>query len=482
MSFNAVLIKTNGEVLKLEVEFDSDYRGLEDAIEAEGLSTIHTIKTQDLSNKLGIHLIGFVDRYMERSDKDNNELACRISGYDFLASDMILVKTDDKFNPLPLEVGEVDILYLYLTEGKISGGSPAELASFSEKYGINPILPSFPTKPKVYYVEEYPNLAFVVYDWRNITKEELEACGAEMFKYADYLVKHFTSAEEVSCSISPDGKYYLKNQIINNSQYFTVVIQAILEPGEPIIVNNVLDFINLDLGNAEIKKEDRAYEHYVLEVEFYARWPNHPDESFAEGRYAILVYDDDPPFIPNFPDTFKILNSDEENEEVTFSVNYGGEIKEYTLGMNESINLDFDYVRDKKVPTSRRVGEMKITLRKFIMGKTKLDKTLSIRTTSFCIEDEAYIFDETKEIVNPDLDKRDCRSIVVGNGEFYSIEYISVDGKYLILFGSVIDDDDEKNPIYLVPLDINKQTRIIDEFIFQDDNKKYRVEETFEYK
>ena len=110
MNENAILIR-HLDVIKVHVDFSNDddiYR----LLDARRVSTIHTKKTQELSQKLGFHLVGYVDR--EGRDI-NNDLACAISGYDYLGSFMLLFKTDDNFKNLPLEEDELESLYNYLT-------------------------------------------------------------------------------------------------------------------------------------------------------------------------------------------------------------------------------------------------------------------------------------------------------------------------------------------------------------------------------
>ncbi len=114
MKENAILIR-HLDVIKVHVDFSNDddiYR----LLNAERISTIHTRKTQELSKQLGFHLVVYVDR--EGHDINNN-LACSISGYDYLGSFMLLFKTDDKFNSLPLEENELESLYNYLTSGDV---------------------------------------------------------------------------------------------------------------------------------------------------------------------------------------------------------------------------------------------------------------------------------------------------------------------------------------------------------------------------
>ena len=123
---NAILIRQL-DVLKVEVDFSND-NDLYRLLDAERVSVIHTKRTQELSERLGIHLVGYVKR---EGDDINNKLACSISGYNYIGSFMLLFKTDDKFNNLPLNEDELELVYGYLTSEddaveEVSNGEPSE--------------------------------------------------------------------------------------------------------------------------------------------------------------------------------------------------------------------------------------------------------------------------------------------------------------------------------------------------------------------
>ena len=121
MKANAIVIR-HLDILEVEVDF-SDLDNIAKAIDAEYVSTIHTKITQAISAKLGIHLIGFVDR---DGDDINNKKACEISGYDYIGSSLLLCKCDDGYNPYPLEEDELSKIF-YLT-AKASGKENAHQA------------------------------------------------------------------------------------------------------------------------------------------------------------------------------------------------------------------------------------------------------------------------------------------------------------------------------------------------------------------
>ena len=111
MKENAVLIRQQ-DVIKTYVDF-SDPKGISNAIDAERASTIHTEKLMNLSEKLGIHLMGFVDG---DGNGDNNKVACKISGYEYLGSFMLLCKTDNSYSCLPFSEEELEKVYKYLNK------------------------------------------------------------------------------------------------------------------------------------------------------------------------------------------------------------------------------------------------------------------------------------------------------------------------------------------------------------------------------
>ena len=503
MKFNAVLVKADGDVLKVHVEFDSELQGLKDAIEARGLTTIHTRDSQEVSHKMGVHLMGYVDKYMERSDKGNNYAACRFSGYDYLASDMIVIKTDDKFNALPLEEDEVECVYIYFTTNRIVRAIPSELVPFARKYETRPALPNFPIKPSVRFVDGKPNLAFVIYDFRNASDDEIETAGGELFYFADYLLNNYIEVDGKN-SLSPDKKHHLMCQNVYNLTYYVIGIQAINNPSEPLIIDDVLDFIDLekeeeefdlsDIENllrengmlddeGEYPEEIGGNKELLLEVEFEGRWPKHKQNNRSVAKYVIMISDSDEPVIPLFNHAFKILNVDESSREITFTANLGkGPIK-YTLHPNESVEIEFDYISRPSVSSSYRVGKMKITARDVIMmDNGKMDGSVYFKTTGYCCDDQEYL-EELEDVFKYPMIIKDKREQTSYNGVlFYSLQYVSKDSKYAILFGSVLGEEiNEDNPVFMVPVEFGKPTIFEEEFT-GDDGKRYINREVIEIK
>lgn len=111
--YNAIVVRWL-DIIGVQVDF-SDLSNIEQAINARRLYTIHTAKTLELSERLGVHLMGYVDR---EGNDINNQTACNLTGYDYLGSMMFLCKTDDRYNALPFTEEEYNRVYAYLTNGK----------------------------------------------------------------------------------------------------------------------------------------------------------------------------------------------------------------------------------------------------------------------------------------------------------------------------------------------------------------------------
>lgn len=217
---NAIIIRQL-DVIKTYVDF-SDTNNICDAIDASAVSTIHTNKTQELSSLLGVHLMGFVDR--DGSDI-NNKKACEISGYDYLGSFMLLCKTDDKFNALPFSEAELETVFNYLVTGEIVQKHKGELYNeFCERYGVNPILPSLPVKPKFFARSGVPYVVIARYNFDEAKGNEFNEIGVNLFHYSTLLLEKFKNVSDVY--LSNDGKYYLKCYKDSNSGFYYVLIQA----------------------------------------------------------------------------------------------------------------------------------------------------------------------------------------------------------------------------------------------------------------
>lgn len=244
---NAVIIRWL-DIVKADIDF-SNYDEINEAINAERLSTIHTAKTQELSDKLGIHLLGFVD---SNGNDINNKKASEISGYDYIGSMMILCKCGEGYTPLPFTEEEIDMVYTYLTTGEIKRKKETDsYDSFIKKYNINPILPNFDIEPQITLFEQYPRIIFVKYDYSHLNDKEMLKFGESLFKYSSRLLDNYTQYKQVN--MAKDGSHYLK--VYQTSGVMYVVIQAIHNSVEAPIIND-LDFSNKEKSEIEDTLEE----------------------------------------------------------------------------------------------------------------------------------------------------------------------------------------------------------------------------------
>ena len=253
MKENAIIVRQL-DIIKVYVDFsniDNVYR----SINADLVSTIHTVKTQEISEKLGFHIIGFVDR--EGNDINNNK-ACQISGYDYIGSFMLLCKTDDKYNALPLDEKELDSLYTYLTTGKVVDTSFDAAQAFFNRYGIeNPLSPRCAVRPDVYYKEEVPYMILLRYEFAKMSDKEQELLGAALFPMSSRIFEEgFKDIDGVK--ESPDGKYYVNFLFDENRESYNVLMQAKdPEVSDEILLYDTKNTINGFLG--KIKPPKNAY-------------------------------------------------------------------------------------------------------------------------------------------------------------------------------------------------------------------------------
>ena len=248
MKANAIVIR-HLDILEVEVDF-SDLDNIAKANDAEYVSTIHTKITQAISAKLGIHLIGFVDR---DGDDINNKKACEISGYDYIGSSLLLCKCDDGYNPYPLEEDELSRVHTYLTTGKIANNFKSNVYErFCKQYGVNPLLPSINVKPTFITRELVPYVIILKYDLNELDFTDYMKLGETLFHYADTLVNEFTEVEDVN--LSPDKKYYIKcfmnNKGDNADNSYYIFIQ--INDGQDIFIKNpkdILESLDKDVVN-----------------------------------------------------------------------------------------------------------------------------------------------------------------------------------------------------------------------------------------
>ncbi len=227
MPFNALRI--GDEIEKVTVDFSS-YESLKESTGFSRAYTIHTEKTNALCNKLGFHVGGFCDE----NGPGGSSLACQITGYDDLPSDVILCLMDDQYNFLPLDEEQLESLYAYLTTGKIlrpyglEKDNPA--LTFFKQHKIHPSLPPIEDEPEAIFDDLYPNFICLRYDMSSFSDAQLSRLGQEMFFYSDHLVNDYREADDFL--LSPDGSHYIKLKYEPAFSMWLIAIEALDQKGK----------------------------------------------------------------------------------------------------------------------------------------------------------------------------------------------------------------------------------------------------------
>ena len=111
-------IRISDRVEKVELDFASD-ESLKEGLGFARPYTIHTAKTNEMSQRLGFHIGGYCD---DRG-RGGPALAASLVGYECLPSDVVLFKMDEKYSPLPLNEEELNSLFVFLKteDGLVKG-------------------------------------------------------------------------------------------------------------------------------------------------------------------------------------------------------------------------------------------------------------------------------------------------------------------------------------------------------------------------
>ena len=227
MPFNALRI--SNEIEKVTVDFSS-YESLKKSTGFSRAYTIHTEKTNTLLNKLGFHVGGFCDE----NGSGGSSLACQVTGYDDLPSDVILCLMDEKYNFLPLDEEQLESLYVYLTTGEIlrpyglESDNPA--LAFFKHHAIHPSLPPIEDEPDAIFDDLYPDFICLRYDMSSFSDAELANLGREMFFYSDHLVNDYQNKD--GFLLSPDGSHYIELKYEPAFGMWLIVIQALEQKGQ----------------------------------------------------------------------------------------------------------------------------------------------------------------------------------------------------------------------------------------------------------
>lgn len=502
MKENAIIIRQL-DIIKIHIDF-SDIDNIARAIYADRLSTIHTVKTQELSAKLGVHLIGFINR---NCDDINNEKACEISGYDYLGSLMFLCKTDDKYNPLPFEEDELERVYTFLTTGEMNSddesGIPNLLMRFLDKYEINPILPNLPVNPDVALYENYEKVVLLTYDF---SKADLGEVGGELFQYSDRLVKKFYEDDEVL--VAPDETYCIKCKTDLGMQKFYVLIQVLEGRRDKPVIGDIDAFIGADEEHQSETEEDKSYFNfaedvvsnnreldddedeefetnadflvpYFIIVEIKASWPEN-ESGPVKYKYAYPLIqamepEENQPFFAYFENLIKVVDFDYFGDTFDIKVNLGGNKKKVHLELDEPVVLKFDYAPNKA--PSHRVGEIKLTLEKHDIDMIAVEGTIEINEYLF----QVGINGDKKKIIRKDgavltnlTNAEDeypdeCIAELSLTGSRYFPWLISDDGSFICMSAAYddYDDPDIRRHVY-IPLYIGEDNVSHDYFVSEE--------------
>ena len=494
MKENAIIIRQL-DIIKIHIDF-SDIDNIYNAIYADRVSTIHTAKTQELSAKLGVHLIGFINR---KCDDINNEKACEISGYDYLGSLMFLCKTDDKYNPLPFEEDELERVYTYLTTGEIISNTSDEqglLGEFLSKYRINPALPNLSIKPEVTLYENYEKVILLTYDF---SKADLGKIGGELFQYSDRLVKEFY--EEDEASVAPDETYCVKCKTDMGEQKFYVLIQVLEGRRDKPVIGDIDLFIGVpdeedglpdepsdvseydDIPEEPEEDEEEEFETnadflvpYFIIVEIKASWPeneNGPcDYKYVYPLLQAMEPEENQPFFPYFKNLIKVVDFDYFGDNFDIKVNLSGKKQKVHLELDEPVVLKFDYTPGK--PSTHRVGEVKLTLERHEIDFVSVEGKIYIHEGLYQVKGMKKPLNEDNMVLSNltnEGDEYPNECIAEGSltGSRYFPWLISDDGTFICMSAAYddYDDPDIRRHVY-IPLYGDKDTVSHDFFVSDD--------------
>lgn len=498
MKENAIIIRFI-DVIKIRIDF-SDIDNIYRAIDADRLSTIHTVKTQELSAKLGVHLIGFINR---NCDDINNEKACEISGYDYLGSLMFICKTDDKLNPLPFEEDELEKVYNYLTTGEIvdnAGDEEGLLGEFLNKYRINPVLPNLSIKPEVTLYENYEKVILLTYDF---SKADLGKIGGELFQYSDRLVKKFY--DEDDALVAPDETYCIKCKTDLGEQKFYALIQVLEGRRDKPVIGDIDAFIGANEEYQSEMEEDKSYSNsaedivsnnreldddedeefetnadflvpYFIIVEIEASWPEN-ENGPAKYKYVYPLLqamepEENQPFFPYFKNLIKVVDFDYFGDTFDIKVSFGDKKQKIHLELDEPVVLKFDYTPGS--PSSHRVGEVKLTLERHEIDFVTVEGKIYIHEGLYQVKGMKKPLNEDNMVLSNlsnEGDEYPDESIAEGSltGSRYFPWLISTDGSFICMSAAYddYDDPDIRRHVY-IPLYTDEDTVSHDFFVSDD--------------
>ena len=217
MKENAIRVSNHCE--KVAIDF-STYNALKETSGFARLYTVSTAATERLTKTLGFPIGGFCD---DRG-KGGTPLAARLSGYDEIPSDLILCRMGPKGDYRPLTQHQIEALFFYLKEGKVTPPSKEDEAIyFFEKHRIGPIVPDFPYPMIPVFFMAYANLIALSYKIEESEMEHFEPLRKAFIEKVranlDSDPFHYTSKDKKYYldTLFHEGRFYCLIQAVNQN-------------------------------------------------------------------------------------------------------------------------------------------------------------------------------------------------------------------------------------------------------------------------
>ncbi len=485
MKENALIVRPL-DIIKVYVDF-SDIDNIYKAIDAKRVSTIHTKKTQEISELLGIHLMGFVDR---EGNDINNDKACHISGYDYLGSFMLLCKADDKLNALPFTEKELECVYTYLTEGKILTAADTNGAEeFFKRYPINPPLLNISLKPKYYWREDIPYVLLARYDLAEATDKQLEELGLALFELSSRMIAGFKDIRN-GVHRSPDGDYYI-NCLMESGQAYNILIEAVWDDEDDedkVIIYNAKDVIHIGfLNDAVPEKEahhqedmettpEEAYEpgdyeddedeteemmNYIVEMDVDIDFPQSKRKNHLKGKYCYPLFctalgeSVEEAAVPVAGKLFKLINFNPTDEVAEIEVLKD---KKLQLKLNEEAEFKLNHIH-------KNLGKMQGFVR-FVLKYYKIAENCENHT--IMVEDKMLEMETRKEVDSAFgslelLTPKKEEGVIEVCDNIYQIFIFNEEGMFAVI--DSMSTDNEENEHYYYPVSASEAN--ISELSFQ---------------
>ena len=439
-------IRISDRVEKVELDFASD-ESLKESLGFARLYTIHTAKTNEMSQRLGFHIGGYCD---DRG-RGGPALAASLVGYECLPSDVVLFKMDEKYNPLPLNEEELNSLFVFLKTGKvISPEAKLQIQEFFKEQNIDLALPDFPLPMESIRFAQLPNLIAIIYDESSIQGQAAHDEYAKIQNTYYSLVKEKTEESGFfEIRIAKDGSYFLRIQRYNNLYY--LYIQAIKTPGEEPKIPSTFGLNPFYIDEEEEPEEEKP--HYFLEFEVDSDWPDSKDHFHYSSTDVFLDVNEEKRVSPNeevpyFNDFVHFKELDPENETLKIVIDQKIKQEEFVLKLDEPLSIDFDYVDN--VPTSHRVGKAKLTLRK---AKVVSDSLLGKLVFRFKEKKDGKLLTEDEQSIEEPTSKIDCDlPLELADGDVYGVFLIDKANGYCILYHFPQEDNGDKTAFHLLKL------------------------------